>query len=458
MIRKEPELISIEEWSSLYEEYTKQGLKEPPFGGNPKRHLHDGDYRLSTLKMDNSPESLNLWNFLLTEETRLKEARKKGTTIVGTMKDLGTIPLMAYALDNTIAFYPDGAWWIPCIMELSAGLFQIADSMGIDESFCPVRAMLGAFANENHFPRPDVLFCSTGAVCDDFSAIAQRLEGMGFPIHWWEVPRRSATASSLNLPGGNRGESFQLECVIEELQSIRKKLEATTCQKLTDEKLRQSIKKANKIRQTLEELRSVVFNAPKAPLPALEMLICEMLIIHYCSDAEWALTILKQMLTIAQERVTQEQGYFSDNTVKVFWINPVADLKAMNLLEESGGRVCGTEYLFTHALDQIPEDKPPMEALAQMALTDPMIGPTKERGTRIIEDMKKYGAQALIISKIPGASHCAIEGTIIAQMVQESLGVPTLEIEVPPLSDSLMPALKTRIEALIETASMKSLF
>jgi len=52
------------------------------------------------------------------------------------------------------------------------------------------RAMLAAFENGEHFPQPDLLICSAGAVCDDFSAIAQRLEQMGFPIVWWEVPRR----------------------------------------------------------------------------------------------------------------------------------------------------------------------------------------------------------------------------------------------------------------------------
>ena len=73
---------------------------------------------------------------------------QEGKKLVGTMKDLGTVPVMAYSFSNLVAFYPDGAWWIPCVMELNAGLLQIADSLGIDESFCPVRAMLGAFVTE----------------------------------------------------------------------------------------------------------------------------------------------------------------------------------------------------------------------------------------------------------------------------------------------------------------------
>lgn len=451
------EKISIQEWSAKYSTL-KDTIKEPPFGGDPIRHVSDGDTRLQSLKIDPSPEALNLWNFLLTEESRLKEAKAQGIRLIGTMKDLGTVPIMAYSCDNTIAFYPDGAWWIPCIMELSAGLFQIADSMGIDESFCPVRAMLGAFANENHFPHPDLLICSTGAICDDFSAIAQRLQGMGHPIHWWEVPRRAEAIFPTDLPGNNRAETQQLYLIKEELLSVKEAIESTTGQSLTDEKLQRGIKKANEVRATLQCLRETVFFAHQAPLPALELLICEMLIIHYCSDYEWALSILNDLLNCAQKRVTNSEGYFRENAVKVFWVNPVADLKAMNILEESGGRVCGTEFLFTHALDLIPTDRPPLEALSQMALADPMVGPTEERAKRIISDIKRYGSEALIISKIPGASHCAIEGKIIAEMVSKELHIPTLEIEVPPLCDSMAPSIRTRIEALIESVRNSSIF
>lgn len=454
---KQLKTLSINEWNRQYQQL-KHAISEPPFGGDLLRHFSDGDTRLQAIKMDPSPEALNLWNFLLTEEGRLKEAKNRGTTLIGTMKDLGTVPIMAYSCENTIAFYPDGAWWIPCIMELSAGLFQIADAMGIDESFCPVRAMLGAFANENHFPHPDILICSTGAVCDDFSAIAQRLEGMGHPIHWWEIPRRSSTVAPINLPGNNKAESVQLELVKEELITVKEAIEQITGEVLSDKRLSCGIKKANHLRSLLADLRETVFRADYAPLPALELLICEMFIIHYCSDYNWACTIIGDLLDRCKKRIATKQGYFGTDAVKVFWVNPVADLKAMNILEESGGRICGSDFLFTHALDQIPTDIPPLDALSQMALADPMVGPTSERAQRIIADMKRYGSEALIISKIPGASHCAIEGKIIAETVAKELNLPTLEIEIPPLCDSMEPSIRTRIEALVESVRTESLF
>ena len=123
----------------------------------------------------------------------------------------------------------------------------------------------------------------------------------------------------------------------------------------------------------------------------------------------------------------------------------------MNLLEDVGGRICGTEYLFCHALCEIPEEIPPMEALARMALADPMVGPSADRAVVVCDEICRYAAEAVVISRIPGASHCATEATVIADVVRTQIGIPVLEIETPPITDSMEPTLRTRLEALVET-------
>lgn len=453
-----PEQITLEQWDKRYEHLKKSGLQEPYYGGRLSRHVEDGDQRLIKLKYDNSPAALQLWNFLLTEEDRLEQARARGKKLIGTMKDLGTVPVMAYSFDNVTAFYPDGAWWIPCVMELSAGLLDVADSLGIDESFCPVRAMLGAFVTEAHFPIPDLLVCSVGATCDDFSAIAQRLNSLGHPILWWEIPHRrhpEPDEKSVTLPGGFAAPKAQVEFVLSELERIKDYMEDLTSQKLDDQKLKEGIKTTNQIRQCLKELRNIAFTAEQCPMPALEMLIAEMLALHFCSDQQETISVLKALLDEVKRRVQANIGILDANAARIFWVNPVADLQTMNLLEDCGGRICGTEYLFTHALDMIPEDKPPLETLAQMALADPMIGSSTDRAKRICNDIDKFGSEAVLISRIPGASHCALEGEIISRIVRERLNLPVLEIEIPPVSDSIYPTLRTRIEALIETVKAR---
>ncbi|MHC4622649.1 MAG: 2-hydroxyacyl-CoA dehydratase [Planctomycetota bacterium] len=454
----EPRQISLEQWDEQYERLRKAGLREPEYGGPISRHVEDGDYRLLKLRYDNSAASLRLWNFLLTEEERLRKARAGGKKIVGTMKDLGTVPVMAYAFENVVAFYPDGAWWIPCVMELSAGLLGVADSLGIDESFCPVRAMLGAFVTGAHFPIPDRLICSVGATCDDFSAIAQRLNGLGYPILWWEIPHRrrpEPDEEAVELPGGFAAPKCQVEFVKSELGRVKDALEQVAGRQLDEERLWAGIRKANEVRRYLGELRRVVFTAKVCPLPALEMLIAEMLAIHFCSDRDETIMVLKELVAEVKKRVQAGKGVVAGDAAKIFWVNPVADLQVMNLLEECGGRICGTEYLFSHGLDVIPEDVPAAEALARTALADPMAGAASDRAERVCADIRGFGAEAVVISRIPGASHCALEGEIIGQIVQAKLGVPVVEIEVPPVADSVRPTLGTRLEALVETVKQR---
>ena len=453
-----PKRITLEEWDLRYEQLEKAGTYQPDYGGPLSRHVEDGDQRLLKLRYDNSAAALRLWNFLLTEEDRLREARAAGKKIVGTMKDLGTVPVMAYSFENIVAFYPDGAWWIPCVMELGAGLLEIADSLGIDESFCPVRAMLGAFVTGAHFPIPDILLCSVGATCDDFSAIAQRLNGLGHPIFWWEIPHRrrpDPDEAGVNLPGGFSAPKCQVEFVKSQLERIKTTLEGLAGEKLDERKLSAGIKKANQVRKYLTELRQLAFTAELCPMPALEMLIAEMLAIHFCSDRHETINVLKELLEEVTSRVRAGKGILDADAARIFWVNPVADLQVMNLLEDCGGRICGTEYLFTHALDIIPEDLPPLEALAQMALADPMAGSSIDRAQRICRDIRLFGAEAVLISRIPGASHCALEGRVISEIVREKFDIPVLEIEVPPVTDSMRPTVRTRLEALVETVKAR---
>ena len=452
-MNENPRQISLNEWDDLYQKLKKNGMPEPSYGGPLGRHVEDGDFRLRKLKFDNSSESLRLWNFLLTEEDRLREAREEGKIIVGTMKDLGTIPVLAYSLPNVVAFYPDGAWWIPCIMELSAGLLGIADSLGVDESFCPVRAMLGAFITGAHFPIPDYLICSVGAVCDDFSAIAQRLNALGYPIVWWEIPHRrhpDYEEQSTTLPGGFQAPVSQVEFVRRQLNNIKKSLEEWSGERLENTHIEAGIRTANQVRKCLDELRYLTYTAELCPLPALEMLVAEMLAIHFCSDREESIRVLSSLVERVKYRLAHNLGFGKKDDIRIFWVNPVADIRVMNLIEECGGRICGTEYFFTHALAEIPTHLPPMEALAQIALADPMVGTAKDRAARICRDIHRFRAETVIISKIPGASHCAHEGPIIAEEVRKHLNLPVLEIEVPPVSDALRPSIKNRIQTVFE--------
>ena len=198
-------------------------------------------------------------------------------------------------------------------------------------------------------------------------------------------------------------------------------MESYAERRLGDQQLADGIARANQVRRRLAELRQLCFTADPCPLPALELLIAEMLAIHFCSDQNETLAVLTELLDEVRRRAEAGVGVLAVDAVRVFWVNPVADLRVMNLLEDVGGRVCGTDNMFCHALDEIPADLPPLEALARMALADPMVGSAVDRAKRICADARHFGAQGVVISRIPGASHCAMEAAIIGEVVRGDL-------------------------------------
>jgi len=277
-------------------------------------------------------------------------------------------------------------------------------------------------------------------------------------VTWWEIPTRrppQCGEAPVRLPGGFVASREQVAVVERELQRVKRAIEQVAGQRIGPAMLRKGIVEANRIRSVLRELRQVVFTAPVAPLPALEILIAEMLAIHFCSDREESLAVLSGLLDEARARVGRGQGFGDARAVKVFWVNPVADVRVMNLLEECGGRLCGTEFMFSHALDPIPTRLPSMQALARMALADPMVGSAHDRADRIRREARRFGAEAAVISRIPGASHCALESGVIADRLSSRLQLPVVEVEVPPVSDALLGTLRTRLQALVETAKRK---
>jgi benzoyl-CoA reductase/2-hydroxyglutaryl-CoA dehydratase subunit BcrC/BadD/HgdB len=83
------------------------------------------------------------------------------------------------------------------------------------------------------------------------------------------------------------------------------------------------------------------------------------------------------------------------------------------------------------------------------------VGSAHDRADRICRDAKRLGSEGAVISRIPGASHCALESGVIAGILSSRLRIPVVEIEVPPVSDALAGTLRTRLQALVETVKRK---
>lgn len=428
------------------------GLDHPALA--PLRRWHaEGNLRLTDLRFDPAPAAVALWDFVLSEESRLRAARAGGGFIVAAMKDLGTIPVLVEAIPGARAFYPDGAWWLPCLQRRSGGQLEAADRLGIGETFCPVRALLGCYAAGSDFPSPDLDICAVGATCDDFSAVAQRLAGLGRDILWWELPPvrdPDPGEAAVAIPSGEAMPAALVAGLVRELARLRDALRRATGARLGDDDLAAAIRRANAVRSRVRAIRAFALGSPRAPLPAIELLLTEILALHFCSDLPRCLDILDGLLALVTARVAAGSGHLAADAVRTLWVNPVADLRVLGWLEDAGGRLAGTDFMTTQAMAAIPEDLPPLEALARTALCDRMIGGDRRRARLALAEAGVHRAEAVVVARIPGASHGCGEGAALAAAVGGAL--PVASFEVPPVADADAGQIRGRLEALLETA------
>ena len=467
-MKEKPQRITSSEWEKLMpkvpEEYQAKCTFLRPLipGGvrylfSPYEYSCRGDTLLRRLKFDSGLASLRLWAFLFSEKDRLFLAKEKGWKIFAAMKDLGQVPIISYAVPESLTFYADELWWAPCFSE-EPHLLDAAAELGATEDLCYVRAALGAYKTLDYFPKPDLSFAGVGSCCDDFSAVMQLIEWQGNPIHWWEIPTRFEESPLLKNNtfkkspyGDSPYQESAVKFLVGQYEGIVKKLEEVTGKEVSKKDLQESVKGFNRIRGLVRELRDFVYSKKRPPLPGLEMLLAEFIAIHYCSEPWESILVLEDILSMVRKRVERDDSPFEkEDPVRVFWVTPPTDAAILTMLEDLGGCVTGSEYLISHAFYSLDESKPPLEAIAENYMDDPMIGASEFRARRIVKEAKRYGAEGVMITGIFGASHCPYEERVITQAVQKELDIPVVAFDVPYSPGKLSEQVVNRVQGFVE--------
>lgn len=454
-----PKKIGLNEWSAQFKEIDTKTIKKFTYYNNkdwgvylspPATFMVYGARELKRLQFDNSLAALRLWGFVFNESERLFRAKQSGKKIIGTLGDLGTIPIIVMAFPDCIPFYPECIWWTPFFNE-STVLLDTASELGIPEAACFSRSTLAAFYKRAYFPKPDMLFASTGASCDDYSCIMQLVEDLGYTPVWLEIPyrRRSRsyiatheyerTTSGLEYP--KRFEDY----LITEYKKVWKKMaELTSINNLN--LLHKSIEKVNRLRILVEKIKKLCNEAEFVPFPALEMMVIEFGNLYGYADLDEWYDILRLVHETIRDRVQNKVGVLSADAIPIAWITPSAEPYLLNLIEDMGCRVVETEYVIRQALVPIEENIDPFQALARSFLNASLIGSTEER-VRRIRDMVDAGKIAgVLITNMLGCSHCAMETRLIEQKLSM---VPVLSIDVPT-PFAVTEHIKSRIAAFVE--------
>lgn len=409
---------------------------------------------LKRLTYDNSLASLRLWGFMLNEGERIYRAKQMGKKIVAVMGDLGPNPVLVYAFPELVPFYPDCLWWAPFLNESSV-LFEEAERFGLGDDCCFVRAALGAFTKRAYFPDPDLSIASTGATCDDMSAVMQLAQWQrNLNIHWLDIPlRKDEELSVLLQPDLNR---HSFDFLVNSFRSLIATLEDLTGHKLDPGKFRASLQRANHLRSRLLDLKELTYSASAAPLSALEMMNAEFMTLSGYGDMEEAVSVMEHLVETVRCRRENNEAVLKDDALPVAWINPTADPLLLCWWEDLGGRVIATEYVIRQALEPLETTGKPEEILANAVMNGSLLGSSRQRARFVIDEAQKYGAIGGIISVVFASSHCALETKSIQEDVSKALNGPVLSFDlVGPGKANQQAQVRTRLEALAETLRRK---
>ena len=436
--------------------YRAEGIEPVEYFQSLSSYAQAGDHLLSRLRFDPSPAGLRLWGFVFSEMKRLFAARQGGLKIFAVMKDLGTMPVLTYALPKTVSFYADELWWSPCLME-DTRLLDAAAALGCHDQCCYVRAALGAYELQSHFPKPDLSIAAVGSCCDDFSAIMQLIAGRGHKTIFWDLPLRKDMAEYIHREQFAKtfdGESWYqrsaLDFLVQQFERVKLAVEQVAGQQITEEMLAESIRMSNRVRKLVRQIRELAYGTVPAPLAGLETMLCEFLAIHFCSDPIQCVAVLEDVLEVVRQRVKLGEGVLSSGAYRTVWAMPCTDPSIVQMWENMGGSVAGTEYLISHSRYRIRTAGAPLRCLAEAALNDPCIGTTAFRARRVVEEVRKYKAEGVIIPSIFGASHCSYEIREISSAVREQCNIPVLSFEVPFSSKDVSGQVEGRLQAFAE--------
>lgn len=462
-----PKRITFRAWTRQFHNISDELIKKYRYYDNPEWGIYlsppatfmvYGARELKRLKFDNSLAALRLWGFIFNETERLFRAKQIGKKIIAVMGDLGIVPVVVYAFPDCIPFYPECCWWIPFFRE-STDLLKTASELGAPESACFVRSALSAFYKKAYFPKPDLIIASTGASCDDYSCIMQRVARMGYDLLWVEIPYRKTPFTSFLTKKTSYKENEYVrtteglfyhkrveEYLVAEYERIWQSLFKLT--KVNNpNRLVETIKKINELRRMVKEIQEMNYESPIAPLPALELTAIEFGNLYGYGDIDEWFEVVKFYHNVVKERVAKGVGVLKKDAIPIAWVTPSADPYLLNLVEDLGCRVVATEYVINQAMVQIEDDREPMSALARAFINASLIGTTAERIKAINEKIAKGKIRGVLSTTMFGASHCSMETKLIEKKIK---GVPVLTIDVPE-PFGINAQIRNRLEAFVES-------
>ncbi len=387
------------------------------------------------LSQENRPESMDYYNMVVADihgirPAELIEHQKEGGKVFGTF--CVYVPdEIVFAADAIATGLCGGSqFWVP------------GGEKVLPTNTCPlIKASVGARLDRTcpFFRIADIYVGET--TCDGKKKA-------------WEILGEDVPVYVMNLPQMKRAKDVQAWA--EEIAAFKDKVEEVTGNKVTAEKLAESIRLINGKRKALERLYETRKNE-KLPISGRDALLISQ--IAFYDDPGRFTQMTNKLCDELEQRVKDGVSVFEEGTKRIMLTGtPLAipNWKLHNIVETSGGAVVceemctGTRY-FEHQVDESGKTlDEQIQALAKryMNINCACFTPNNDRIDDILRLAKEYKVDGIIDVNLKFCNLYDTEGYFVERAMKEE-GIPVLGIETD-YTDSDAQQLRTRVSAFIE--------
>lgn len=220
----------------------------------------------------------------------------------------------------------------------------------------------------------------------------------------------------------------------------------------SEEDLKNEIKLENKGRRFARETVEHSWSASTPPINSTDTQNLITLGRFDSGDSLAATQVLEGANHEVKERVKRsiKGAGLQDDPVRIFSCGSCFGLRG-DFIEEKGGIHVGTDDHLSKIYAEVDETGNPYEKLAESLLSYSYEQPTEKRAQWVVELVKKSRADGVVCGYNWGCNYQSAVSRMIADIVKEETGVPTINIEVAELGrlESLEQT-QNRIESFIE--------
>ena len=261
----------------------------------------------------------------------------------------------------------------------------------------------------------------------------------------FEIMEKMVPMHIMQLPHFNDEKSLNLW--IDEVENFKKLVEEVSGNKITEENLKESIDKVNRMRELFYQLYDLRSNDP-VPIKGSDCL--KLFQFAYLLDINTTIEVLEELIEEVKERVEKKEGYTGKRILISGCPMVAGNTKIVDLIEECGGVVVGEESCTgTRQFANYVEGYT-VEDIAKRYFKIPcaLKVKNKDRIDMIKKLVKDLNVDGVVYYTLQYCHTFNVEGVIIEEELKKE-GIPVIRIETD-YSESDKEQLKTRLEAFIE--------